>query len=62
MGSGRRWATMPRNHLHDDGGLRILGTTPTGRATAAALHLDDDPDALIVRSYWVLAGWHPPAD
>jgi len=53
---------MPRNHLHDDGGLRILGTTPTGRATAAALHLDDDPDALIVRSYWVLAGWHPPAD
>jgi hypothetical protein len=43
-------------------GLRILGRTPTGRATVAALHLDDDPDALIVRSYWVLAGWHPPGD
>jgi hypothetical protein len=22
--------------------------------------LDDQPDALTVRSYWVLAGWHPP--
>lgn len=43
-------------------GLRIIGLTPTGRATVAALHLDDDPDALEVRSYWVLAGWHPPED
>ena len=43
-------------------GLRILGLTPTGRATVAALHLDDDPDALVVRSYWVLAGWHLPID
>jgi hypothetical protein len=43
-------------------GLRILGRTSTGRATVAALHLDDDPDALIVRSYRVLAGWHPPGD
>jgi hypothetical protein len=43
-------------------GLRILGLTPTGRATVAALHLSDDPDALEVRSYWVLAGWHPPSD
>jgi 5-methylcytosine-specific restriction endonuclease McrA len=39
---------------------RIEGKTPTGRATVAALHLDDDPDALVVRAYWVLAGWHPP--
>ena len=41
-------------------GLRIIGLTGVGRATVAALHLDDDPDALLVRSYWVLAGWHPP--
>lgn len=41
-------------------GLRILGLTPIGRATVVALHLSDDPDALLVRSYWVLAGWHPP--
>lgn len=41
-------------------GLRIIGLTAVGRATVAALHLDDDPDALLVRSFWVLAGWHPP--
>ena len=45
-----------------DNGLRIEGLTPTGRATVALLHLADDPDALEVRSYWILAGWHPPAD
>lgn len=45
-----------------DDGLQIVGLTPTGRATVAALHLSDDPDALQVRSYWVLAGWHPPDD
>ena len=43
-------------------GLRIVGKTPIGRATVAALHLSDDPDALEVRSYWVIAGWHPPKD
>jgi hypothetical protein len=43
-------------------GLRIVGLTPSGRATVAALHLDSDPDALLVRSYWIEAGWHPPAD
>ncbi|NUQ65072.1 MAG: HNH endonuclease [Pirellulales bacterium] len=43
-------------------GLRIVGLTPTGRATVAALHLSDDPDAIQVRSYWVLAGWHPPRE
>jgi hypothetical protein len=43
-------------------GTRIVGLTPTGRATVAALHLSDDPDALEVRSYWVVAGWHPPSD
>ena len=44
----------------EDGGLRIAGTAATGRATAAVLHLGDDPDAIEVRSYWMLAGWHPP--
>jgi HNH endonuclease len=29
-----------------DDGIRIIGTTPVGRATIAALHLSDDPDAL----------------
>jgi len=43
-------------------GLRILGKTPVGRATITALCLSDDPDALIVRHYWVKAGWHPPKE
>lgn len=43
-------------------GLRIVGKTPVGRVTVALLHLDSDPDAILVRSYWVQAGWHPPRD
>ena len=43
-------------------GRRIIGLTPIGRATVASLHLADDPDAIIVRGYWVAAGWHPPED
>ena len=50
-------------HFHwTEDGVQIVGKTPTGRATVAALHLSDDADALVVRSYWVLAGWHPPRD
>lgn len=41
-------------------GIRIIGRTPNGRATVEALRLSDDSDALEVRSYWVMAGWHPP--
>jgi hypothetical protein len=54
-----RWS----EHFHwSSDGLRIVGLTPTGRATVAALHLADDPDALIVRAHWIMAGWHPPDD
>lgn len=55
----QRWP----EHFHwSEDGLRIIGLTPTGRATVAVLHLDADPDAIIVRGYWVQAGWHPPVD
>ena len=43
-------------------GLRIVGKTALGRATVMALHLDRDPVAIEVRSFWVAAGWHPPKD
>lgn len=43
-------------------GLRIIGRTPTGRATMTLLHLNTDPVRLIVRSYWIQAGWHPPKE
>ena len=56
----------PRTHVwHEhfswsNDGLIIVGQTPIGRATVVALNLSDDPDVLLVRSYWILAGWHPP--
>lgn len=43
-------------------GIRVIGLTPTGRATVVALHLDRDPLSLMVREMWVSVGWHPPAD
>lgn len=43
-----------------DDGTRVIGITPIGRATVAALCLDSDVDAIEVRQYWVEAGWHPP--
>lgn len=43
-------------------GLRIEGLSPTGRATVSLLQLDSDTDMLLVRSYWIQAGWHPPGD
>ncbi len=54
----QRWSEHFR---WSDDGIRVIGLTPTGRATVTLLRLADDPDALIVRANWVLAGWHPPA-
>lgn len=55
----QRWSEHFR---WSDNGLLILGTTPTGRATVVALQLNEDPDAMVVRSYWVQVGWYPPTD
>ena len=43
----------------EQGGLTIAGLTPTGRATVAALQLNN---AFVVRSrrIWMAWGWHPP--
>ncbi len=40
---------------------RIVGLTPTGRATVVALHLNR-PTLVKARQLWVRVGWHPPAD
>lgn len=40
-------------------GLHILGRTPCGRATVAALQLNND-FLVQARLRWVMAGWHPP--
>ncbi len=41
-------------------GLEVVGCTATGRATVAALQLNNLL-AVMVRRSWVVAGWHPPA-
>jgi hypothetical protein len=40
-------------------GDRIVGHTPTGRATAGALQLNR-ASLLVARRAWISAGWHPP--
>jgi hypothetical protein len=42
-------------------GDRLVGVTPTGRATIAALHLNR-PSLVKGRQAWVSVGWHPPTD
>lgn len=42
-------------------GIRIIGLTPTGRATVLALQLNNE-FTLPARRHWVLAGWHPPQE
>ena len=42
-------------------GDRIVGLTPIGRATVAALHLNR-PSLVKARQLWVAVGWHPPKD
>ena len=45
-------------------GTKILGTTPTGRATCNRIDINDErrdePSIQIARRFWVAAGWHPP--
>jgi len=47
-------------------GLKILGVTPTGRATCHRLDLNDEfhEDGFIQQSrrVWLEAGWHPPRE
>lgn len=42
-----------------DGGISIVGLTPTGRATVHTLQMNN-PYATRARSIWVALGWHPP--
>jgi hypothetical protein len=42
-----------------DDGLKIVGLTPRGRATAIAFQLNN-VIAVLVRAEWIAAGWHPP--
>jgi hypothetical protein len=54
--------TQPWNdHFRwSDDGTLLLGLTPIGRATIAALQLNR-PMLRAARRRWVLVGWHPPS-
>jgi 5-methylcytosine-specific restriction endonuclease McrA len=45
-------------------GIKIVGTTPTGRATSDRFDFNDkrrdEPSIQVARRFWVEAGWHPP--
>ena len=43
------------------GDTRIVGLTACGRATVAALKMNN-PTIVLARRRWVTAGWHPPKD
>jgi hypothetical protein len=42
-----------------DGGIRLHGLTPTGRATVERLRMNQDR-VVVARSRWVESGYHPP--
>lgn len=44
-----------------DDGIEIIGQTPVGRATVAALRLNNEY-VVVSRRIWVAAKLHPPAD
>ncbi|MFN6562029.1 MAG: HNH endonuclease [Nostoc sp. ChiSLP01] len=45
-------------------GRKIVGITPTGRATSHRFDFNDErrdePSIQVARGFWVEAGWHPP--
>ena len=43
----------------DESQTQIIGLTKCGRATVAALHMNN-PTVVRARRRWVSAGWHPP--
>ena len=56
-----RWQRWTDHFAWEEGGLRIQGLTPSGRATEHALQLNR-PAVVAARRFWIAAGWHPPAD
>lgn len=41
-------------------GIRVMGLTPSGRATVDVLQMNNEY-VVEARRFWVFAGWHPPS-
>jgi hypothetical protein len=54
----QRWTD---HFVWTDGGTRIEGLTPSGRATVEGLRLNR-PVLTTARRAWIIAGFHPPAN
>jgi hypothetical protein len=52
----QQWRT---HFTWDESQTQIVGLTSCGRATVAALHMNN-PTVVRARRRWVSAGWHPP--
>jgi hypothetical protein len=49
----------PTHFTWDEGGRRLIGLTPEGRATVSLLRLNR-VTLVEARNRWIEAGWHPP--
>ena len=56
-----RYQNWHEHFRWSDDGCRVIGLTPTGRATVSALRLNR-PSLVTARRAWVSVGWHPPED
>jgi hypothetical protein len=56
-----RWDDWYEHFSWTPDGLRILGLTPSGRATIEALQMNN-AFVLNARQLWVASGWHPPTE
>ena len=54
-----RTQTWAEHFRWQENGYEIVGMTPSGRATVAALKMNNEY-ILPARRQWALAGWHPP--
>lgn len=54
----QRW---PDHFTWSPDGTLVVGLTPCGRVTVAALRLNNEY-VVAARRFWVEAGWHPPAE
>ncbi|MBI4769405.1 MAG: HNH endonuclease [Chloroflexi bacterium] len=55
-------AQLWRDHFKwSPDGTQIVGLTPCGRATVAALRLNNEY-VVEARRYWAEGGWHPPSE